>query len=1026
MRLFVLIPALLSALISTRAQAACSTLYDNLSHPTNLPGQATNYQRVMPAANGAVTSISFWVNGTGSFGGAVGLYSSTIVDDAPDALLSSSGYVTFTAGLNTVSIPAQAVTDFQYYWVAISLDDIGASLGTQPSGSCSHTTGGYLSSFSDPYSDATLPCSGAEDIYVVLQDCNAATATVTGTHTPGPSATNSPTVTPSFTAAPTGTQTLSQTPSRTRTSTPTVTLTVTPTPTDTATPTSSPTRTMTETSTATPSFTDTPPSTLTATSTPSRTQTYTASQTYTRSPTRTGTPTSTSTPCSYIVDVAALPQAASDAGAPVAPVNGLIALAYGESNSYQGSLQSGYQLLDPAQSFKEVLRLSLTNTSSVLLAGVIWDPNISEYRVAANALIYRFDAAGNPLGSFALPGKVSSLAHFGTKLYALYSPACTSSYVSNATMYLGSFNASGSPVDTAVSITAGSCSDSYSFYDEKYVGLAVDADGVFVANGRNYSNGRVTLRIFDGSLIQQSDVLMPANFGNYSYFNGMRSTATELVFPFTAKGLKKGTWQFGDEVKVQAPAAYNSYYYYASSNSYFYQKGIVPLGSQIYYFGYRTGYYSSSSSGWTVGVAEDCGAYTTPVPTPNPTVCIKTGDYRSLGGITTTYETNGVRLSAANGLAFVGTKDGYTILDPASSFAVAGYLAVTTTGSTERGGVVYDSVNSQYLAAIGAEVRRYSSSGVYVSSVTFPGIVSQIAAYGGRSYAVYTVGNQSYYMYNYGQVRVSEFDASGNLLRSAALRSRSNSYYSASYLGLAADADGVFLVDSGSGYSDSRMPSVTVYDADLKFIRGFYMNSYNSARGVSLSGNKIWVSGYIQAFSKLDGRLLEQAASSYVNGAYGGIIEIGGSITYFFANGNDVGIITTVPCGATVQSTVDSVSAAEAFKETLKDGAKTLKVYSLAGTASVDFGEYLRKLFAKQPGAAKLATFHDLSLPIRAKVYNQAGRLAAVVSKTISVNDPAVNIDTSNFSSGVYYAVFELTIDGETTVGQPLRFMVVK
>jgi hypothetical protein len=99
-----------------------------------------------------------------------------------------------------------------------------------------------------------------------------------------------PTATPSPTATPTGpvTATITSTPTPTRTPVATATSTLPPTATATNTPTATPTATATDTPTATP--------TATATDTPTATPTATATDTPTATPTATATDTPTATP----------------------------------------------------------------------------------------------------------------------------------------------------------------------------------------------------------------------------------------------------------------------------------------------------------------------------------------------------------------------------------------------------------------------------------------------------------------------------------------------------------------------------------------------------------------------------------------------------------------------------------------------------------------------------------------------------------------------------------------------------------
>ena len=106
-----------------------------------------------------------------------------------------------------------------------------------------------------------------------------------------PTATPTPTNTPTETSTPTLTHTPTETPTPTATYTPTETST--PTSTHTPTETSTPTSTNTPTDTSTPTATDTP----TPTNTPTETSTPTATQT----PTETSTPTSTHTPTETLI-----------------------------------------------------------------------------------------------------------------------------------------------------------------------------------------------------------------------------------------------------------------------------------------------------------------------------------------------------------------------------------------------------------------------------------------------------------------------------------------------------------------------------------------------------------------------------------------------------------------------------------------------------------------------------------------------------------------------------------------------------
>ncbi len=129
------------------------------------------------------------------------------------------------------------------------------------------------------------------------------TATQTPTATPTTSVTSTPTATPtatpttSVTSTPTATATATPTATQTPTATPTTSVTSTPTATSTATPTATQTPTATRTATPTPTTpaTDTPTATPTALATSTATPTATATRTATATPTETSEPTATPT-----------------------------------------------------------------------------------------------------------------------------------------------------------------------------------------------------------------------------------------------------------------------------------------------------------------------------------------------------------------------------------------------------------------------------------------------------------------------------------------------------------------------------------------------------------------------------------------------------------------------------------------------------------------------------------------------------------------------------------------------------------
>jgi cytoskeletal protein RodZ len=135
-----------------------------------------------------------------------------------------------------------------------------------------------------------IVCAGlllSWQIFIQVSSKSFSTPTYTPTATATPTHTPTPTSTPTATATPTNTPT--------PTSTPTDTPTPTSTPTATATPTDTPTPTSTPTATATP--TDTPTPTNTPTSTPTNTPTPTST------PTETPTPTPTPLPPNFTVSV---------------------------------------------------------------------------------------------------------------------------------------------------------------------------------------------------------------------------------------------------------------------------------------------------------------------------------------------------------------------------------------------------------------------------------------------------------------------------------------------------------------------------------------------------------------------------------------------------------------------------------------------------------------------------------------------------------------------------------------------------
>ena len=117
------------------------------------------------------------------------------------------------------------------------------------------------------------------------------TATLTPTTTPSSTLTPAATQTSTPTSTSTATATFTPTPTATFTSTPTSTATLTPTPTSTSTATTTFTPTPTPTATQTPTPTGTRTPTPTATQIPTPTETQTLTPTATRSPTPTHTPT---------------------------------------------------------------------------------------------------------------------------------------------------------------------------------------------------------------------------------------------------------------------------------------------------------------------------------------------------------------------------------------------------------------------------------------------------------------------------------------------------------------------------------------------------------------------------------------------------------------------------------------------------------------------------------------------------------------------------------------------------------------
>ena len=186
------------------------------------------------------------------------------------------------------------------------------------------SAGWFVPQASSPAIDHALTLSGVTDDYLgnsrgVLRDIGAfelqsipPTATHTPTRTPTNTptqthtATNTPSSTPSRT--PTATNTPTNTPSRTPTATNTPTNTPSRTPTATHTPTNTPTSTFTATHTPTGTRTNTPTSTFTATHTstptgtrtntpaPTDTATFTPTSTSSRTPTATDSATATHTP----------------------------------------------------------------------------------------------------------------------------------------------------------------------------------------------------------------------------------------------------------------------------------------------------------------------------------------------------------------------------------------------------------------------------------------------------------------------------------------------------------------------------------------------------------------------------------------------------------------------------------------------------------------------------------------------------------------------------------------------------------
>jgi hypothetical protein len=184
-----------------------------------------------------------------------------------------------------------------------------------------------------------------------------------------------------------------------------------------------------------------------------------------------------------------------------------------------------------------------------------------------------------------------------------------------------------------------------------------------------------------------------------------------------------------------------------------------------------------------------------------------------------------------------------------------------------------------------------------------------------------------------------------------------------------------------------------------------------------------YASGTRSVFAVLDkssGALLFQ--EDFGTNVISGVVTDGPNVYLYHSASRELTVL--VHCSTPVNyATLDSSQVTSAMKTVTEDS----RYYVNGKTATWSLRGLFAALFKKAPGAARVdLKLQDNQLPMRGLIYNQAGRLAAVVNKTLTQGDTDFNVDVSEFSSGVYVMVLEIVVDGDTVRADPVRFMVVK
>ncbi len=396
----------------------------------------------------------------------------------------------------------------------------------------------------------------------------------------------------------------------------------------------------------------------------------------------------------------------------------------------------------------------------------------------------------------------------------------------------------------------------------------------------------------------------------------------------------------------------------------------------------------------------------------------------------------------------------YQILDPATGFTQVGTLGAgqgSGNGQVQRlGGIAWNGTDYYILDSSLRSVSRFDSAGSWISTFGSGSITAEVVGIAANSYNIFVKEIGRVLVFTPGGLFIDEWSIP-NTPNTPSLPQQQTT-------GIAADNARVYVVfvknetiiDPSGQSRQGIVRKVGVYDT---FGVLLYTISFGEALemrkelgDVMVSGTLLWVfeGSYAIAYDAATGEPKDQVKVTNVSntttwydsvaicpGPAGPLVltamserHVAHNVPWSYVM-RWLELRTLVTCNQVVAS---ANLAPSVIKNAVYEAKLTFQTMAGGMSVSWDLSPVLRKLFFKSIGVARAGDpvkFYDNTLNIRLRVYNQAGALASVVNQSVSMTDPSLRLDTSEFSSGVYLGLLEIVLPDETVKADPIRFIVV-